>query len=123
MKTKYLYFNYVKFNNNKKDIQLNNIFIFSFKKKNKIKKVKEIIQNAQSYTREYLQPNHILCYHAKFFKAYSLRFKSKVRILDGMEHVKNLGDDENNNNNNPSCICEKPKSSLFNLGDHEIDEL
>ncbi|CAF0778672.1 unnamed protein product [Brachionus calyciflorus] len=62
-------------------------------------KVRKIAVNAQNYAKEYLMPNHIFCYHVKFFMAYSKLLVSKVVIRDEMERVTQP--------NSINCVCDK----------------
>ncbi|RNA44218.1 KDEL motif-containing, partial [Brachionus plicatilis] len=51
-------------------------------------KAYKIAKNAQDYAKEYLMPNHIFCYHVKFLMAYAELLISNVKILEGMELVR-----------------------------------
>lgn len=53
--------------NNDLKVVLLKTFLNSYFKKI-IFKAQEIIKNAQDYAQNYLTPNHIFCYYAKFFQ-------------------------------------------------------
>lgn len=49
---------------------------------------KEIAKNGQSFVNEHLSPVYIFCYHIQVLNEFSKIIASSIKVLDGMEEVK-----------------------------------
>ncbi|KAK7861819.1 hypothetical protein R5R35_000582 [Gryllus longicercus] len=80
-------------------------------------KAKQIAAAAQTFARENLLPQDIICYHALLFKEWSKRLSEPVKILDGMDHVPQPSKDSPHK----QCSCHR---QFQNINSHkEKDEL